>query len=79
MSLERLSARADAASITEALQRDGACIVENLASAETMDQAVRELAPYIAATPPGPDSFAGHQTSETRIAGNITALEVPAR
>jgi len=79
MSLERLPARADAASITEALQRDGACIVENLASAETMDQDVRELAPFIAATPPGPDSFAGHQTSETRIAGNITALEVPAR
>jgi len=65
MSLDRLSAQTDAASITEALQRDGACIVENLASAETMDQAVRELAPYIAATPSGPDSFAGHQTQRT--------------
>ncbi len=65
MELERLSANATADQVVDILRTDGAVIVENLVSDELIDQANRELAPYIEATGMGPDDFTGRQTART--------------
>jgi ectoine hydroxylase-related dioxygenase (phytanoyl-CoA dioxygenase family) len=65
MSITHLSASTSADEIAAVLARDGAAIVDSLVAPSLMDQAARELEPFIAATPMGRDDFAGHNTRRT--------------
>lgn len=65
MSLRHFLPSASADDIVAALAADGAAIVDGLVAASVMDNAAHELAPYIAATPPGRDDFAGRCTRRT--------------
>lgn len=65
MSIEHLSPTASATEVTAALKRDGAVIVDDLVAPSVMDAVQRELAPYLEATPLGPDEFTGHRTRRT--------------
>ena len=60
-----LPSTASAADVHAALHRDGAVIVDALADRATMTRIGDELAPYIAATPFGSDSFSGRTTKRT--------------
>jgi ectoine hydroxylase-related dioxygenase (phytanoyl-CoA dioxygenase family) len=55
----------DIAPLMEVLRRDGAVIVDDVIDAATLAALNAELAPYIAATPPGRDSFTGNRTTRT--------------
>ena len=48
-----------------ALRRDGAVIVDNVIAPDAIVALNAELAPYIAATPNGRDSFTGNLTTRT--------------
>jgi ectoine hydroxylase-related dioxygenase (phytanoyl-CoA dioxygenase family) len=65
MPIERFQATAAAADVTAALRRDGCAIVERLVAPAVLERARHELAPYIEATPTGPDDFAGRRTRRT--------------
>jgi ectoine hydroxylase-related dioxygenase (phytanoyl-CoA dioxygenase family) len=65
MSLIHLPPTADAADVTRALERDGACIVDDVMAPAVIDRTLDELAPYTAATPLGPDDFTGRNTQRT--------------
>ncbi len=65
MSIKHLAASASADEIAAALTEDGAAIVDALAPASLMDQAAKEMQPYIAATRIGRDDFAGRHTRRT--------------
>jgi hypothetical protein len=54
-----------AQTVAEAIARDGAVIVDGLAPLALMDRIDVELAPYLAATPTGPDAFSGSKTRRT--------------
>jgi ectoine hydroxylase-related dioxygenase (phytanoyl-CoA dioxygenase family) len=47
------------------VRRDGACIVDGMASTTLLDRIHQELEPYFQATPEGPDSFSGRLTRRT--------------
>lgn len=64
-SLVHLPADAPAAEIVAVLERDGALILDDALAAAEVDALVAELAPYVAATPTGRDSFTGAQTTRT--------------
>jgi len=65
MPIERLPATASGADVGAALERDGCAIVERLAPADLLARVRDEAHPYIAATPYGPDEFAGRRTRRT--------------
>src|SRR5512144_1731946 len=65
MPIERLPATADGAQLAAALERDGCAVVERLVPPSVMDRARAELAPYLEATPYGPDDFTGRRTRRT--------------
>jgi len=65
MSIKHLAASSSADEIAAALTEDGAAIVDALAAASLMDQAAKEMEPYIAATGIGRDDFAGRHTRRT--------------
>ncbi len=65
MPIEHLDASVAPEKIGEILARDGACVVDRVATPERMDRLREELAPFIEATPPGRDEFAGHNTRRT--------------
>lgn len=65
MSIEHLPATATPTEVTAALHRDGAVIVDQLVAPSVMDDVQRELAPFFAATPFGPDEFSGRRTKRT--------------
>jgi ectoine hydroxylase-related dioxygenase (phytanoyl-CoA dioxygenase family) len=65
MALQHLSPTATPVRVVEALKRDGAVIVDDLASAEVMDAVAAELAPWLERTPTGPDAFSGFHTRRT--------------
>ncbi len=65
MALKHLSADASSEQATAALREDGAVIIDELASAATMDAARSELQPYLDATPIGADEFSGFNTRRT--------------
>jgi ectoine hydroxylase-related dioxygenase (phytanoyl-CoA dioxygenase family) len=65
MPIERLSATASGAEVGAALERDGCAIIERLAPPELLARVREEAAPYISATPYGPDEFAGRRTRRT--------------
>jgi hypothetical protein len=63
--LERLAADTDPDAIVAVLRRDGALILEGAATPTAMDALVAELRPWIEATSPGADGFAGFRTTRT--------------
>jgi len=65
MEIPRFEASVAPEAVAEALAVAGCAIVERLASASQLDEARRELAPYLDATPVGADAFAGHRTRRT--------------
>jgi len=62
--------------IVERLGADGAVIVDHVAPASLMDQVELELAPFVAATPTGPDDFSG---TNTRRTGSLIARSPASR
>src|SRR5215510_8483362 len=65
MPIERLPATANGAEVGAALERDGCAIVERLAPLDLLARVREEAQPYVAATPYGPDEFAGRRTRRT--------------
>jgi hypothetical protein len=65
-----------AETVAVAIARDGAVIVDGLAPLALMDRIDVELAPYLAATPTGPDAFSG---SKTRRTGALIARSAASR
>jgi ectoine hydroxylase-related dioxygenase (phytanoyl-CoA dioxygenase family) len=69
MTLETVSPSTSADALVEILERDGAVIIEGLASAEAMAEIGRELAPWLTlpveASPLGNDRFKGMRTLRT--------------
>ena len=65
MPIERLAGTASPERVTEVLARDGCAVIERLAPVDTMRSALRELEPWIEATPEGRDAFSGHRTRRT--------------
>jgi ectoine hydroxylase-related dioxygenase (phytanoyl-CoA dioxygenase family) len=65
MSIPRFAAPVPAEKVAEALAEFGVAVVERLESPERMAEALRELEPFIEATPPGVDGFAGRRTKRT--------------
>lgn len=78
MSLLHLPADTTAAETAEALNQHGACIVDQLVPAATMDGIADELAPFLAATAAGTDEFAGRLTRRTGalIARSVTSRDL---
>ena len=63
--LTRLDPAATVEEILGHIERDGAVIVEGLLDAPIVDRMLEELHPFIQATAPVGDDFAGHQTTRT--------------
>ena len=76
MAIEHLPASATATEIAGLLERDGAVIVDRLVAPEVMDGARAELAPWLDATPFGPDDFTGRRTKRT---GGLVARSATCR
>jgi ectoine hydroxylase-related dioxygenase (phytanoyl-CoA dioxygenase family) len=78
MPIERMSARASAEQVADAIARDGCAIVERLLPAAVFERAREELAPWLAATPVGPDAFSGRRTRRTGglVARSPTCREI---
>lgn len=76
MSLQHLPASADPESVFAAMERDGACIVDDVLTASVIDQATSELEPYLAKTEVGPDDFSGRNTKRT---GGLVARSASCR
>ena len=65
MELQRFAADVEPARVAEALAADGCAVIERLVAPEVMDRVADELAPWMEATPTGPDEFSGHSTRRT--------------
>ena len=65
MSLQTLTAEAPASEISEALRRDGACIVRDVLPPEQLGRLNADLAPWIERSQPGSDDFTGRFTKRT--------------
>jgi ectoine hydroxylase-related dioxygenase (phytanoyl-CoA dioxygenase family) len=65
MKIEHLPASASPEDVAALLARDGVAIVDRLESPASMDRARAELAPFLDATPVGPDDFSGRRTRRT--------------
>lgn len=60
-----MSAAASADDVARALADAGCAVVERLVAPGLLERMVGELAPYVAATPYGPDDFTGRRTRRT--------------
>jgi len=76
MSIERLSPTASPDEVADVLGRDGCVVVERVVDAAVLDRARAELAPYLEATPFGPDEFSGRRTRRT---GGLVARSATCR
>ncbi len=65
MPIPRLRADAKGTDVAEALGREGCVVVESLVAREVLDRVRSELQPYLEATAPGGDDFAGRNTRRT--------------
>ena len=65
MEIRHLPATASPEELAQALGEEGAAIVDRLVDPAVLDRARQELDPFLAATPFGPDSFAGRRTKRT--------------
>jgi hypothetical protein len=74
--IAHLTAAAAPEEVAAIVGRDGAVIVEGVAGADLLDRIETELAPYLEATPTGPDDFSGNRTRRT---GSLIARSVACR
>jgi ectoine hydroxylase-related dioxygenase (phytanoyl-CoA dioxygenase family) len=65
MSLQTLAPDSKASEIVAAMQRDGACIVRDVLSPETLARIDADVKPWIDRSEPGADDFTGRQTKRT--------------
>ena len=65
MNIPRFPPDAEPAAVAVALAEAGCAVIEELVPASTMDAVGTELAPWMKATPGGPDEFSGHVTKRT--------------
>ena len=65
MPITHLTSNASATQVADVVAADGAVIVDHLAPVALMDRIGEELAPWLAATPTGPDAFSGSKTRRT--------------
>ncbi len=65
MGVAHVPADASVEEITAILRRDGALVIDDLASSDTIDAIRAEMAPHIEATPGGADDFTGRNTKRT--------------
>src|SRR5690349_21631903 len=65
MAIERLPRDTSPERIADVLARDGCTVVERVVDPSVLDRARTELAPYLEATPFGPDDFSGRRTRRT--------------
>ncbi len=63
--LTHLPSTAEGSEIAAVLKRDGGVVVDDLISGDVLDAFFDEMAPYVEATSPGGDDFAGHNTRRT--------------
>jgi hypothetical protein len=63
--VQMLAADATPDDVVAVLAEDGCVCVDRLVDPAVMDQIHGELAPFIEATPMGPDDFSGHRTRRT--------------
>ena len=75
-SVKHLCREAAPQAIADAIKGEGAVIVDDLIPVSLVDQLERELAPWIDASPAGPDEFLGRSTRRT---GALIARSVAAR
>jgi ectoine hydroxylase-related dioxygenase (phytanoyl-CoA dioxygenase family) len=76
MPVPRLTRDAAPEDVTKALEAEGCAIVERLVEPAVLDGMRDELAPWLDATPFGPDRFSGHRTRRT---GGLVARSATAR
>jgi ectoine hydroxylase-related dioxygenase (phytanoyl-CoA dioxygenase family) len=78
MPVDHLPSSATPEEIAAVLARDGAAVIDRLVAPAVLDRTRDELAPYLAATGPGPDDFSGRKTRRTGglIARSATAREL---
>lgn len=76
MDLQRFASDVDAAQVAAALAADGCAVIERLVEPAVMDQLAEELHPWMDATAPGNDEFAGHSTRRT---GGLLARSATSR
>jgi hypothetical protein len=76
MAIAHLPSDTEADAVADVIRRDGAVIVDHAADLQLLDQIQEELAPYLAATPTGPDDFSG---SNTRRTGSLIARSPASR
>ena len=65
VAIQTLASDASADAINDVMQRDGACIVEGLLTAEEIDLVLDEVMPFVEMTAKGNDDFTGRQTQRT--------------
>lgn len=65
MTLTHVPADTPAEQIHEILARDGALVIDDLASHDVIDAIAAEMEPYVEATPNGSDDFSGRTTKRT--------------
>jgi ectoine hydroxylase-related dioxygenase (phytanoyl-CoA dioxygenase family) len=65
MEIRHLPATASADEVGALLREEGGAIIDCLVPPATVDRVERELDPFLAATPFGPDDFAGRRTRRT--------------
>jgi hypothetical protein len=63
--ITRLAGSASPEEVAAAVGRDGAVVVEGVASDDLLNRIGAELRPYLDATPTGPDDFSGNLTRRT--------------
>ncbi|HEX4218865.1 MAG TPA: phytanoyl-CoA dioxygenase family protein [Acidimicrobiales bacterium] len=76
MAVQHRPADTDPAIVGEIVTEEGAVVVDGVASSDLLDSIEAELRPYLEATPPGPDDFAGFLTRRT---GSLIARSPSAR
>jgi hypothetical protein len=65
MSVQHLPATSSVEELHAVLRRDGALIIDDLADVDLISRINAEMAPWVAATPPGSDDFSGRNTKRT--------------
>ena len=65
MALEHFSPDAPANEVADAIRRDGAAIIDQLAPPELVGRVRSEVTPFLDDTPFGPDGFSGRRTRRT--------------
>lgn len=76
MQVPHVDARTSPADVAAHLGEHGCVVVDELAPRPTMDVVLDELAPFLAATPTGPDDFSGALTRRT---GSLIARSAGSR